>query len=184
MPAFLLIALALLTRVMPHHGWMNFTAVGGALLFFGARRPLRQLWIPVLALIATDYYLTTAVYGYGFHLNGYLLTWAWYVGVALMGKALLGQKTTATRVGTAGLLGPTSFFLISNFAVWTSAFGAPATSLYPATFAGLMSCYGAAIPFYQNDLASTLLVVMVAFGAPVLVHFVQESFAVKARVRN
>ena len=39
MPAYLLIALAILTRVAPHPGWFSFTAVGGALLFFGARRP-------------------------------------------------------------------------------------------------------------------------------------------------
>jgi len=174
MPAILLIVLAILTRIMPHHGWMNFTVVGGALIFFGARRPLRMLWIPVLALMVTDFYLTTMVYGYSFHLSGYLLTWIWYAGVALMGRGLLSNKTTATRVLAAGLLGPTSFFLISNFAVWAGGIGSPISSMYPANFAGLMSCYAAAIPFYQNDLCSTLLVVCAAFGLPALVRSMRK----------
>jgi hypothetical protein len=182
MPAFLLIALAIFTRVMPHAGWLNFTAVGGSLLYFGARRPVRTLWIPVLVLMATDYYLTKVVYGYTFLTSSYLLTWAWYAGVALMGRGLLGEKTTTRRVVAAGLLGPTSFFLLSNFAMWTAAFYAPTTSLYPASFAGLISCYVAGIPFYQNDLASTLLVVGVAFGAPVLVRNMKEAFATNTSI--
>jgi len=44
MTAYLLILVAILSRVAPlsHHAWWNFTAVGGSLLFFGARRPLKQ----------------------------------------------------------------------------------------------------------------------------------------------
>jgi hypothetical protein len=68
MAAFLLVLFAILNRVWlgtgPHapHMWWNFTAVGGSLLFFGARRSLKQAWIPVLALMATDYFLTKYCY--------------------------------------------------------------------------------------------------------------------------
>ncbi len=57
MPAYLLLVLAILTRVVPHHGWLNFTAVGGALLYFGARRSWREMLAPLAALMVTDYCL-------------------------------------------------------------------------------------------------------------------------------
>jgi hypothetical protein len=43
-----------------------------------------------------------------------------------------------------------------------------ADGLYPHTVAGLQSCYLAAIPFYRNDLASTAIVLGIAFGVPAL----------------
>ncbi|MBV8672218.1 MAG: hypothetical protein JOZ33_02180, partial [Acidobacteriaceae bacterium] len=58
---YLLILLAILSRVVPHPAWLNFTAVGGSLLYFGARRPLRQVILPVALLAATDYYLTVCL---------------------------------------------------------------------------------------------------------------------------
>jgi hypothetical protein len=162
MSAYLLILLAILSRVVPHPGWFNFTAVGGSLLYFGARRPLRQAIIAVALLAATDYYLTVYAYSYPFHVSAYLITWAWYAGVILLGRALLANHASVVRVGTAVLIAPTSFFLITNFAAWI---GSP---LYPQTFAGLGMSYVAGLPFYRNDLISTALVTGLAFGLPVL----------------
>ena len=45
--AYLLLLLAALSRVAPHPGWLNFTAVGASLLYFGAKRPLREAVVPV-----------------------------------------------------------------------------------------------------------------------------------------
>jgi hypothetical protein len=163
MIAFALILLAVLTRVLPHAGWFNFTAVGGSLLYFGARRPLRQAIWALLPLAATDYYLTVYAYSYPFHIQDYLLTWAWYAAVLVLGAMVLKSKASAGRVITASILAPTSFFAISNFAVWAG------SGLYPHTAAGLATSYAAAIPFYRNDLASTLLVTGLAFGVPALV---------------
>jgi hypothetical protein len=61
------------------------------------------------------------------------------------------------------LLGPTSFFLVSNYAVWAK------SGMYPHTLAGLQACYIAAIPFYRNDLTSTTLILTAVFGLPALV---------------
>jgi len=164
MSAYLLILVALLSRVvvLPHVAWLNFTAVGGSLLYFGARRPLRQAIIPVALMAATDYYLTVYAYSYPFHITAYLVTWAWYAGVVLFGHYLLAKQVSAMRVGSAILAAPTSFFLITNFAAWV---GSP---LYPQTFAGLGMSYVAGFPFYRNDLISTALVAGLAFGLPAL----------------
>jgi hypothetical protein len=163
MIAYLLLLVAVLTRVMPHAGWLNFTAVGGMLLYFGARRSWREMLAPLAVLVATDYFLTVYTYHYAFRWEAYLPTWAWYVAAMALGQILLKARTTFVRVAAATLLGPTSFFVISNYAVWV------AGGMYPRTLAGLQACYVAAIPFYRNDLASTAIVLGVAFGAPALV---------------
>ncbi len=171
MPAYLLLVFAILTRVMPHHGWLNFTAVGGALLYFGARRSWREMLAPLVALMATDYCLTVFSYHYSFAWNAYVTTWAWYLAAMVLGLILLKSKTTWLRAITAVILGPTSFFLISNFAVWlmsSHTVWIPG-DMYSHTFSGLIACYAAAVPFYRNDLLSTAIVVSCAFGVPVLV---------------
>ena len=167
MPAYLLLIFAILTRVVPHHGWWNFTAVGGALLFFGARRSWREMLAPLAALMVTDYCLTVFAYHYSFEWSAYLTTWTWYVAVMVLGQILLKTKTTWMRVGAGVVLGPTSFFLVSNYAVWVGG------TMYPKTLGGLAACYAAAVPFYRNDLASTAVVAGLAFGVPVLVRRLQ-----------
>jgi hypothetical protein len=82
-----------------------------------------------------------------------------------LGQILLKSRTTFVRAGAATLLGPTSFFLVSNYATWLTGLAYP----YPRTLGGLGACYVAGLPFYRNDLISTAIVVGVAFGLPVLV---------------
>jgi len=163
MPAYLLLLVAVLSHVLPHAGWWNFTAVGGALLYFGARRSWREMLAPLAVLMAADYYLTVYAYHYPFHLPAYLPTWAWYIAAMALGYILLHSKTTLVRAGAATLLGPTSFFLLSNYAVWAG------SGMYPRTMSGLATCYVAGLLFYRNDLVSTAIVVALAFGVPVLV---------------
>lgn len=172
MAAYLLLVLAVLSRVVPFPG-MNFTAVGAGLLYFGARRPLREMALPVLALMGTDYYLTVFAYRYPFHASAYLITWAWYAAVVVLGRILLSKQVTVPRVIGGPVLASTSFFLISNYAVWVG------SVLYPHTMAGLGACYVAALPFYRNDLLSTTLITAVAFGAPVVVRKLNEQRAHK-----
>lgn len=163
MSAYLLLILAVFSRVIPHPDWLNFTAVGGSLLYFGARRSLRQAFVPVAVFAAVDYYLTVFAYHYPFQLSGYLLTWAWYAAVVLLGHAMLAKKVSALRVGTAVLIAPTSFFLVTNYAAWLAS-----PTLYPRSVAGLGMSYVAGLPFYRNDLVSTAIVAALAFGIPVV----------------
>ncbi len=80
-----------------------------------------------------------------------------------LGQILLQARTTFVRVAAATLLGPTSFFVVSNYAVWAGG------GMYPRTLGGLGACFVAALPFYRNDLVSTAIVAGLAFGVPVLV---------------
>lgn len=169
MSAYLLLLVAVLSRLLPHAGWFNFTAVGGTLLYFGARRSWREMIGPLAALIATDYILTVYVYHYGFQWQGYLPTWGWYLAAMAMGRLLLSQRVTVLRAAAGALLGPTSFFLVSNYAVWVTG------DMYPHTLGGLGVCLTAGLPFYRNDLVSTALVVTLAFGVPVLARQANEA---------
>ena len=163
MPAYLLLVVAILSRVLPHHDWLNFTAVGGALLYFGARRSWREMLAPLAALMATDYCLTVFSYHYSFKWQAYVTTWAWYLAAMALGHILLHARTNFVRVAAGVVLGPTTFFVLSNYAVWVGG------DMYPRTLSGLITCYAAALPFYRNDLLSTAVVAGLAFGVPVLV---------------
>jgi len=174
MPAYLLLVVAILSRFLPHAGMWNFTAVCGALLYFGARRPWREMLAPLAALMATDCILTVGIYHFSFRWQDYVATWAWYLMAMTLGQILLHARTTFVRVAAGALLGPTSFFILSNFAVWAGGWG------YPRTLGGLGACYIAGLPFYRNDLLSTALVAGVAFGLPVLMQRMNAAQAQKA----
>jgi hypothetical protein len=118
---------------------------------------------PLAVLMATDYYLTVYAYHSSFQWGIYLPTWAWYGMAMALGQILLHAKTTWVRAGAGALLGPTSFFVVSNYAVWAM------SGMYPHTSGGLGACFVAGLPFYRNDLISTSIVVALAFGVPVLV---------------
>jgi hypothetical protein len=180
MSAYLLVLFAILSRVVvaSHHDWLNFTAVGGSLLFFGARRSLKQAILPVAALMAMDYYMTVYYYSYPFHLQDYLVTWVWYAAVAILGHMLLRSHQSAGRIATAVVLSSTSFFLASNFVAWSVL-----TGTYPHTFSGLMSAYVAGLPFYRNDLLSTGVVTGLAFGLPALARQLATHTAPQTRTR-
>jgi hypothetical protein len=161
MIAYLLVLLGVVSHAVPHP-WISFTAVGGSLLYFGARRPLIQGVVPVVLMAFSDYYLTAHVYSYPFHASFYFLTWVWYAAAIVLGRILLHDRTSVGRVVTAVLLSSTSFFLVSNYPAWAE------PGLYTHNFAGLMTCYAAALPFYRNDVLSTALVAGLAFGFPFL----------------
>jgi len=176
MLAYIVLLLAVLSRILPHAfhavNW-NFTALGGGLLFFGSRMGAgnRSRWIvaaklasALAVLMATDYYLTVYAFGFPFQLRGYLVTWAWYAAVCLLGMQIL-QKPTVLRVVLGTLASATSFFLLSNLAVWM---GGGFEAMYPRSLAGLAACYAAALPFYRNDLVSTALTAGALFGLPAL----------------
>jgi hypothetical protein len=176
MPAYLLLLAALLSRVIPHSGWLGFTAVGGSLLYFGARRAnhlWREMFLPVAALAGVDYYLTTHVYTYPFAWQDYLVTWTWYAAAIVLGSLLLARNVSVVRVASAALLGPTSFFLASNYAVWAGSH--QLGGMYAPTFGGLLTCFTIGLPFYGRDLVSTGLILTLAFGIPVAVRRLQES---------
>ena len=173
MLAYLFIVVAIAIRLLPHP-W-HLTPIGAALLFFGAKRPVRE-WIAPLALLASaDVYLTTV--HYRMHVTAdQFVTWAWYLAAMGIGYALV-RKTEPIRVVGASLISASSFFLVSNFAVW--AFG----DMYAKSLAGLVQCYTLAIPFFRGTFASDLIFTPILFSVPYALQLIERKTA-EARVRS
>jgi hypothetical protein len=161
MLAYFFVILAIAVRFMPHP--LAFTPVGASLLFFGARGPRRQMWVPVVLLAASDVILTKFVYGSVFSWD-HFVTWAWYGAMLWLGTRLRENARPLPILGAA-VAGSVSFFVVSNFAVWGAW-----SDMYPKTFAGLMACYAAGVPFFRRAIEGDLLFTALIFVTPVVLH--------------
>jgi hypothetical protein len=156
MLAYLFVLFAVAVRFLPHP--LGFTPVMAALLYFGARGTRRRLWIPFALLAASDVVLTKFVYVYPLSWD-HIVTWAWYAAILWLGTRLR-DSSSVIRVGLSCLAGSVSFFVVSNFAVWL------AWNMYPKTFAGLMTCYTAALPFFRRGIEGDMFFSAAMFGLP------------------
>src|ERR1039457_1982862 len=168
MLAYLFVVFAILMRMpfMPHP-W-GFAPVAAALLYFGARGSRRQLWVPFALLAASDVILTKFVYSYQFSWD-HFVTWTWYAAILLLGTQLR-RNTNWLRVGGAALASSISFFVVTNFAVWSS------WNMYPKPLSGLMTCFAAGLPFFRRGIAGDLLFTAVMFGVPAVAAVVARSY--------
>jgi hypothetical protein len=164
---YLFLVVAVAVRFLPHP-WM-FTPVAASLLFFGARGARRQLWVPWVALAASDVVLTKIVYSYPFSWDHYV-TWIWYAAVIWLGTNLR-ENSKPLRVIASALGSSASFFLLSNLAAW-----AAWRDLYPRTLGGVIESYVAGLPFLRNTVEGDLLFTIAMFSAPVVVHFLVGAF--------
>lgn len=136
------------TRLMPHPP--NFTSVTAIALFGGAYFADKRLafLIPLSALLLSDVFL-----GFYPHMEFVYLSFAL---VVCLGFWLQNNRSLLTIV-VATLASSILFFVLTNFGVWLF------QSLYPKTLDGLLSCYVAALPFFQNSLLGDLFFTLVLF---------------------
>ena len=126
----------------------NFTPVIALALFGGVYLTRRQaLWVPMALMALTDLFL-------GFHAV-IPFTWGSMLLISGIGFWVRGRKNAATILG-ASLFSAILFFAMTNFGAWLT--------MYPHTAQGLSQCYIAAILFFRNTLASTLVYSVVLFG--------------------
>ncbi|MCX6956177.1 MAG: hypothetical protein NTV51_28920 [Verrucomicrobia bacterium] len=137
------------TRLLPH--LPNFTPLGALALFAGAQFADRRLafGVPLAALLLSDAVL-------GFH-AGMPAVYGCFALIVVLGLGLRTRRSVSTVAGAA-LTGSLLFFTVTNFAVWA------AGELYPRTAAGLVACYVAAVPFFQNTLAGDAVYTAALFG--------------------
>lgn len=161
MTLVLMVLAAAFSRLVPHP-W-NFTAIGAMALFGGAYFPSKKqsLLIPLAALLLSDLVL-------GFHAT-MVFVYIGFAAIVLLGWTLRDHKTVA-RVGTLSLVTSSVFFLISNFGVWVM------EGMYAPTWAGLVQCYVAAIPFFDNQIYGDLFFSALLFGGYEAVKYVAPDF--------
>ena len=173
--AFMLIALAAVSRVMPHP-W-NVSPMAGIALFgmvaFGNRTT--AIGVAVASWFISD--LLVNVFVQSDFVEG--LTYFWsgtalgvYLGLGWMlwmGSKLAGSRATAIRILGFSLASSLGFYFISNTLDWAS------SGFYPLNPGGWVLALTAGIPFYQagdvsssfflNQVVGDLLYTTAMFGA-------------------
>jgi hypothetical protein len=136
-------------RLLPHPP--NFSPIAAMALFSGAYLPKRVLAFvaPFAALLLSD-----AVLGFYAGMNFVYFSFALTV---LIGWAVASRKTPL-MIGGAAIASSVLFFVLTNFGMWLF------SGFYPLTSAGLVACYVAAIPFFQNTVAGDLFFTALLFG--------------------
>ena len=150
----ILILLAAASRLLPHPP--NFAPVAAIGLFAGAMLDRRAAWtVPFAALLLSD--LVLGLY----KPMGMFWNYLAFAACLTIGSGLLAKHRSLARISGATLASALVFFVLSNF-------GMVATGYYPFTWAGVLECYAAAIPFLRNTLTSDVLFVAVLFGGHAL----------------
>ena len=143
------ILVAALLRLVPHPP--NFTPIGAMALFSGAY--LGRRWLafaaPLGALLLSDMIL-------GFY-PGVAFVYAATALAVLVGWTLTKRRSVA-GVASAAVASAILFFALTNVGMWLF------SGFYPVTQAGLVACFAAAIPFFQNSLAGDLVFSALLFG--------------------
>lgn len=163
---FALILLAAITRLglhllpVPPHNFSPISAMGlfGAAYF--SRRWMAAI-VPFAALFLTDLVLNNIIYSQYFTGFAWITSWWIYAAfgvVLLAGGLILRARVTPGRVLRASLTASVVFFVVSNLSTFVE------TSLYPHTFAGLLTCYTAALPFFGNTVLGDLVFCTLLFG--------------------
>jgi hypothetical protein len=148
--AVLLTIFGMLLRLAPHPP--NFAPIGATGLFSGARlRGWLAYLVPLVAMIVTDPIRSAMEGHYPSYSSGTVIVYTSLLIYVYLGRRLMQNSQNPFRICLACLLGSIQFFVITNFFVWLGA-----EDLYPHTFAGLIACYTAAIPFFGRTILSDL----------------------------
>jgi hypothetical protein len=143
-------------RLLPHEPNATPTAALG--LVAGAALGLRMaIFVPIVLLLVTDYYLGT---------YEPLVMVSVYACLSLpsyVGAKWLSERRKPATIAICAAANSAVFFVVTNLAVWASG------DWYERNFAGLIACYAAAIPFLRNMLTADLVWSGVLFAGVMIV---------------
>lgn len=144
----MLIYMAALSRLVPHPS--NFAPITGLAIFSGFQfgKNWKAFLIPISAMLLSDLILEYTT-GWGFY-DGMWLVYFSFMLITVFSFYTLKQNTVA-NIALVAISSSILFFVLTNFGVWFSG------NIYPKTGAGLLACYTAGIPFFQNSLLGDLV---------------------------
>jgi len=146
--AVFLLAAALLRIINAETGWYHFTPIVAMSIFSGAllkRKPL-AFALPLLAYLLTDIYMQI-VHHNGFYGISQSFVYGAMLLVVLMGSFM--KKKNILNIAGFSIGGTLLFWLISNLGVFVAGY-------YGISWEGLTTTYIMALPFYHNEMATTL----------------------------
>lgn len=157
--ALALTVLGALLRLAPHPP--NFAPIGATGLFSGTRlRGWQAYLVPLIAMLLTDPIRSAMEGHYPAYSAMTVIIYASMLVYVFLGRTLLANSSNPGRIALVCVLGSTQFFLVTNFFVWLGA-----EVVYPHTFAGLIACYTAALPFFERTVLGDLFFTAVLTGA-------------------
>jgi hypothetical protein len=128
----------------------NVAAVTGVTIFAGFA--IRNVWLALVVPIAAMA-LADVVLGW---YNEAIFTYVGMVAGVFIARGLLHPLTPVRLIGTT-FLASLVFFVLSNFGVFVSGY-------YGYSLEGLVACYVAAIPFWQNSLIADFTATALVFA--------------------
>ena len=135
---YLSLLICVVSRLIPHAA--NFTPIGSLVLFNSKKSAWKGIALAILVMIISDMFLK-------FNFAS-IFVYAGFISYALWGQIKKLHPILAVTLGSI------SFFVISNFGVWTGPW-------YSHTLTGLVQCFVNAVPFYRNTILSDLIFVTV-----------------------
>jgi hypothetical protein len=158
---FILVAVSTLVKVLcaPQINLSGFTAVIAVSLFAGLNIQDKKLafLLPLITLFVTDVLLqilhAVNLFPYSGFYSGQIINYILFVLLTLIGILFRNYKTAG--IMAAAFIGPTVFFLLSNFVVWKTQ---AAIMGYNTDTSGLWQSYNFGLPFYRNSLISTFII--------------------------
>lgn len=155
---YLLTLLVAASRFLPHPP--NVACLGALGLLAGCYLVGRKAYlVPLGVLLLSDLVgQMVGIPGMGFYNPvTMVMVYAGALAAIPVGRWMRSQQSKL-RLPVGSLVASTLFFLISNFGVWLSGW-------YPMTGAGLLSCYGFAVPFFGYTIAGDLICTVALFTA-------------------
>lgn len=147
--SILIVVFGVTSRLIPHAP--NIVPITALMLFGGVYLPKKLLWLPLLALFISDYFI-------GFYGIDMFYVYGSFLLTGLIGLWIRHHKKLQFVIGGT-LLSSVLFFLITNIGVW-----APPNNWYSHTFEGLIQSYTLALPFFRNSLIGDLGYTIILFG--------------------
>ncbi len=156
----ILIALTVIVKVIcaPQISLSGFTTVIAVALFAGitTKDTTKAFLLPLITLFLSDVLLQLLyemnLFPYAGFYSGQINNYILFALITLIGIGFRNYKTPG--IFAAALIGPTVFFLLSNFIVWKTQ---GIVMGYSNDINGLMQSYSFGLPFYRNSLISTVM---------------------------
>jgi hypothetical protein len=143
---FVLLVLSRMITEIP-----NFTATIALVMFTGylIQNKFLSVLVILVSQVVSDLYL--GIY------SSMIFVYAAYISIALLSPIIMKKMNTKSVV-LSSVISPSIFFIISNFGVWLIG------STYTFNLSGLIACYVAGIPFFDESLISTVLFALTIFS--------------------
>jgi hypothetical protein len=161
-----IVFIGIISRLIPHVA--NIAPITAIALFAGAYF-LDKKWgmiIPLLALFLSDCILQIQFWAGVTEYPGFYNDMPFVYGAFALIVGLgyfLKNRVNVLNVFGAILAASIVFFLVTNFGVWLMA-STSSELFYPKTFAGLLLCYEAGIPFALRTLIGDVAFTGLLFG--------------------